>query len=227
MRVLGIETSTPQGSIAICDGEVILCEKLWFSQKGHLSFLHRSILSILEETGISLKDIDLVGVSIGPGSFTGLRIALATAKGICFSHSKPIKGVSSLKVLAMGVTGESKIYPVIDAKRGLVYGGCYSWKNGELLQEFNDCLCLPEEFIKRIEGGIVIGDGVRRFKTLFQQKEGINFLHPILDYPFAHNLCILAMREYVKGGGDSLYSLEPRYIKPSEAEFHLSSGGKK
>jgi len=212
VRVLGIETSTPQGSIAILDGEVIIKEHIWFSQKGHISILPEFLYSLLNDSGFSMKDIDLIAVSIGPGSFTGLRIGLGFAKGICFVHKKPIKGVSSLKVLAGGLYLNSRIYPVLDAKRGFVYGGCYSWKEGMLMREFEDRLFLPEEFSRIAEDGILLGDGVKRFEQVFSSNKKIAEF-PFL-YPLAHNLCALAIMDYEREGEDDLFSLTPCYIAP-------------
>jgi tRNA threonylcarbamoyladenosine biosynthesis protein TsaB len=212
VRVLGIETSTPQGSIAIVDGDEIVRESIWFSQKGHISLLPKFFSYLFEETGFSIKDIDLVAVSIGPGSFTGLRIGLGFAKGICFVHKKPLKGVSSLKVLASGVYLQSKIYPVLDAKRGYIYGGCYSWKGNLLFREMEDGLFIPEDFSKLAMDGVLVGNGVKRFEGVFSSNKKVLESH--LQYPLAHNLCALAIFEYEREGEDDLFSLTPHYIAP-------------
>ncbi len=212
MKVLGIEVSTSQGSIAIVDGEKILREFIWFSQKGHISLLHKYLSLIFNEGEFTMNDIDLVAVSIGPGSFTGLRIGLGFAKGICFTYKKPIKGISSLKVLAGGLFFNSKIYPVIDAKRGFVYGGCYSWREGVLIKELDDGLFLPHEFSKIAEDGILVGEGISRFKEAFASNKKIET--PFLQYPLAHTLCSLAIFDYKREGEDDIFSLSPHYIAP-------------
>ncbi len=217
MKVLGIETSTPQGSIAISEDGNLLSEIIWNSLKGHLSILPKAIEFLFETQNLGMNDIDLVAVSIGPGSFTGLRVGLATAKGICISFQKPIKGVSSLKVLASEIYNSERIYPVIDAKRGLIYAGCYRWENDELVEIMKDELFAPEEFIKRVSEGILIGDGAKRYKDLFSKYKIKIFEY--FDYPYAHNLCRLAQKEFTLKGGDDLQTLEPHYIKPSEAEM--------
>jgi len=223
VRVLGIETSTPRGSIAIVDGEEIIREYIWFSQKGHISILPEFLSSLFNNTGFSVEDIDLIAVSIGPGSFTGLRIGLGFAKGICFAYKKPLKGVSSLKVLAGSLYLNSKIYPVLDAKRGFVYGGCYSWKEGMLSKEFEDGLFLPEEFSKIAEDGILVGDGVKRFWQIFSSNKKIAGFP--LQYPLAHNLCTIALSDYERDGEDDIFSLTPHYIAPPPISAEKISQG--
>lgn len=219
MKVLGIEVSTPQGSIAIVDGDRIIREHIWFYQKGHISILPRFLSYLFNESGTTIDEVDLIAVSIGPGSFTGLRIGLAMAKGICFTHKKLIKGVSSLKVLAGGLYGGSKIYPILDAKREFVYGGCYSWREGELIKEIEDGMFMPEEFSKIVENGILVGDGVRRFENIFSSNKKRSNL--IFQYPLAHTLCFLAIRDYEKEGEDDLFSLTPKYIAPPPISLKL------
>jgi len=212
VRVLGIETSTPRGSIAIVDGEEIIREYIWFSQKGHISLLPKFFSSLFDETGMSIEEIDLIAVSIGPGSFTGLRIGLGFAKGISLVYNKPVKGVSSLKVLASGVHLQSKIYPVLDAKRGFLYSGCYSWKGKHLSKEMEEGLFLPEEVSRIAMDGVLVGNGIKRFESVFSFNQKVSDSH--LQYPLAHNLCTLAISDYEREGADDLFSLTPHYIAP-------------
>ncbi|RKY01883.1 tRNA (adenosine(37)-N6)-threonylcarbamoyltransferase complex dimerization subunit type 1 TsaB, partial [Candidatus Poribacteria bacterium] len=126
MRVLGIDTSTTTGSIGLIDGDKVVAEHVLDVMETHSSRLMPAIDQMLKKAGLSIWDVDLIAVSKGPGSFTGLRVGVATAKGLAYALRKPIVGVPSLDVLAFGVKFfDGLICPLLDARRGEVYGAIY------------------------------------------------------------------------------------------------------
>ena len=114
------------------------------SRETHSARLLPGIEEVLSSAGVTLREIDLFGVTIGPGSFTGLRVGLATAKGFAWAHQKPLVGVSSLEVLvqhARASAGPSDTFvPMLDARKGRVYGAAYQWRNNQLV-----CLLPPAD----------------------------------------------------------------------------------
>lgn len=126
MKLLGIETSTRTGSVAIVEGEEIIAEYTLKSKETHTARLMPAIDHILKDTHLTIHQMDAVAVSLGPGSFTGLRIGLATAKGLCLALRKPLVGILTLDALAHNICYSSHIIcPLLDARKGEVYAALY------------------------------------------------------------------------------------------------------
>ncbi len=134
--ILQIDTATDYGAVGIASGDIIIISKESEYQKEHASFLQPAIGQIMKEAGMSLADIDAVSVTIGPGSYTGLRVGLATAKGLCYALGKPLITVNTLQVMALaaietfGITNNISTYPpnfcpMIDARRMEVFTALY------------------------------------------------------------------------------------------------------
>src|SRR6185436_6504167 len=123
MRVLAIESSGRQGSVALLDGDRIAGETIFESGMVHGRDIAPAIEDLARRAAWALRDLDLVAVDLGPGSYTGLRVGLAAAKGLCLALSKPLAGASSLDALAAGRPG--RVAAVTDAKWNQVYGALY------------------------------------------------------------------------------------------------------
>src|SRR6185295_341409 len=140
MRILAVDTSSERGSICITNQDVVLGEIRLASSVQHAERLFRGIEFLLESVPISLREIDLFVSARGPGSFTGLRVGLAAMEGFAAAEAHPGAGVSTLDALAWKAGDEFKIEnelisPVIDARRGEVYGGLYRRIHGTLVEE--------------------------------------------------------------------------------------------
>ena len=130
MKILAIESSAITASVAIVDEENVIAEYTINHKKTHSQTLLPMIDEICAMTETEVDDIDAIAVSVGPGSFTGLRIGVATAKGIALSKDKPMIAVPTLEGLAYNLVGTSKvIVPIMDAKRKHVYSGIYTFEN--------------------------------------------------------------------------------------------------
>jgi len=227
MRILAFDTSTAIASVAVvCDGTTLVQTETGVQAK-HGEMLLPRIEAALKQSPINFADIDLIAVGIGPGSFTGIRVALATAKGFAIASGKPFVGVDSLRVLARGaVWRPSLIGTVIDAYRGEVYQALYRIDNlGQLNEILAPMHAYPEEAadrLHRLSHGAptrICGDGARRYAQYYVDIFGMSleFLESSADRVHAANLAIEAEALFRKRGPSDLISIEPVYLKPSDA----------
>ena len=153
MKILGIDTSTPIGSVALIDGESLVAEHTLNIVKAHSSRLMPAIDTVLKWGDITAEELDGCVVGIGPGSFTGIRIGIATIKSLCYALDKPIVGVSTLEAIAYNLRWtEGLICPLLDARRNESYGAIF--RGGDEWQRLTDDWCLPiEAVLAEIETG--------------------------------------------------------------------------
>ena len=231
--ILSFDTSTTCCSIAVTAGwgedfavlgTLSLCSSVTHSRR-----LLSSIDWLLNELSITLADISAIGVGLGPGSFTGLRIGMATAKGLAYGSEKPLIGICSLDVLAAAVRSEKLVCAVLDARKKEVYH-CFYRCNESL--ETRRCgrpmVSPPETLAELIEEPVVmVGDGVSVYSPLLSDKLGplLETAHPRLHHPAADMLGGLAGREYRKGNFLKMAEAVPIYVRSSDAELSLKRPG--
>ena len=163
MTILGIDSSDDLISVGISTDIDILISRS--TESARKNILHSFMTEIFRESGISLFDIDGVAVSIGPGSFTGLRVGLAAAKGICWARNIPLAGVSSLKALAACLDSDCESYLAVkDARRDEFYYAGFSILDGKLEQTIHDSIASGEELISLAIGKKLLGPGVAALK---------------------------------------------------------------
>ena len=134
MHILAIDASTDHGAVAVCKNRTLLAGFTTEGKQNHSETLLPFVQKALEESGLSIEQVDLFACSVGPGSFTGVRMAVSFVKGLAFGREKPCVGVSSLTALAYNLSGTSGILcPVIDARRGHVYNALF--QNGNRLTD--------------------------------------------------------------------------------------------
>ena len=227
MRILSIDTTTMQGSVALSEGEVPIAQEQHGIRATHSERLLASIDHLLSMAKWRQNEIEGIAVAIGPGSFTGLRIGLATAKGMALAIGCPIAGVSSLECLALngrGATGT--VVSLIDARRGELYAAAYNvpWE-GRPTSVMEECVLPPDELVKRLEAIegelLLVGDGVIRYGSNFKEALGHRALMPkgLYSFPQAYNLACLALERLRLGGKDDLAGLVPNYVRRSDAEI--------
>ncbi len=163
MNILALDTSSRYASIAVLSDDRIQLEYNFSSEDNLSSLLIPSVQFLLKSLRLKLDDIDVFGIGIGPGLFTGIRIGLATLKGMFFDKRKPFVPVVTLQALAFKV-GDSvrSVIPLIDAKRNEVYMGCYRFSGGELLEEMEPVLLGMDRLRERIRqcaDRIFVGSG--------------------------------------------------------------------
>ena len=223
--ILNIDTATNYAGVCISNNEQVLASQSHHLQKDHAAFLQPAIAKIIEETGYQLKDIDAVAVTAGPGSYTGIRVGLASAKGICYALKKPLVLVNTLAVIANAVAvnilnnkvnKDLVFFPMIDARRMEVFAGKY---NHELYKIGpSEAIILEETFFEQQFGHqkvIFCGDGAKKLSNFsLPENCSIDFTEHTVNH-----MVTLSKREFeAKNYADLAYA-EPLYIK----EFYQSS----
>ena len=210
--ILNIETATKNCSVALAkEGEIILCKEIAEEGYSHAERLHVFIEEIIKEAGISLSDLSAIAVSQGPGSYTGLRIGVSAAKGLCFALEIPLIAVDTLQVLASQVNvADGLIVPMIDARRMEVYSAIFSPKfdkKREILAEIID----GDSFSDRSEKLYFVGDCAEKCKSVLI-KENHVFLEDI-KYPSAKEMSILSYQKFKTNDTVDVAYFEPYYLK--------------
>jgi tRNA threonylcarbamoyladenosine biosynthesis protein TsaB len=172
MLILAFDTSCKSAAVALLDDDVILYDAIINVGLNHSEILLPAINDACRQSKVKIDDIDLFACTLGPGSFTGLRIGISTLKGLLLATGKPAAGVSSLAALAMNVNeSESMVCPVIDAGRGQVYTACYSYNcDGSLKQISEEKVGDPHETLMDSDQDIIlVGDGAMKYQTLLEK----------------------------------------------------------
>jgi tRNA threonylcarbamoyladenosine biosynthesis protein TsaB len=218
MKVLALDTSCPQGTVAIANDERVIAYLESDVTEKHSAKLLPLVDEALKKASLDIKDIDLYVVVTGPGSFTGLRIGLSVIKGFTFTDRKPIVTVSSLEALACSAPGVKKIAAIYDALRGSVFYGLYDTSGGLPVQLVKDKLLIKDEFLKTIDKETtVIGNGINVVAdelTATGCKVSEN-----IKIPCARDFVLLGIKNYKKKKNVvDTFSLEPVYLMGSAAE---------
>ncbi len=222
MKIVGIETSGSIGSVAVCDGDTIVGKKTFGKALSHGKEIVSSFKSIFDEIKWEPNDIDLIAVSIGPGSYTGLRIGVTCAKTLAYGLGRPVIDVPTLDVLAENVKSDVKnLCPVIDAKRKRVYACIYARNNNKNKNITDSLIISPNKLVDILpESTLIFGDGVAPYKEIFAQKK-VAIANEKLGVADAVNVARLGLKRYELGKRCEINSLVPLYLRKSEAEERL------
>ena len=224
MLVLGVESATQVAAAAIVQDKQLVAELFFNTRKNHSQRLLPMIAALLTETGLELADLDGLAVSLGPGSFTGLRIGLATVKALAQATGKPLVGIPTLDALAFNAWGvPGLICPVLQARRQEVYTALFRWQEGELCrltpyQAIDPVSLVPS--LKSYNTPVYFsGDGVAPYWEVWQQMgPQARFLPPPDNLSRAAPIAILGQKRLLTGPPDDLSQLKPLYLRPSPAE---------
>ncbi|GAX61971.1 inactive homolog of metal-dependent protease, putative molecular chaperone [Candidatus Scalindua japonica] len=226
MKVVGIETSGFIGNIAVCDANRVVCKKTYSKNLSHGKEIVSSLESIFKEINWDPNDIDLIAVSIGPGSYTGLRIGVTCAKTLAYGLEKPVIDVPTLDVLVENVkdnyANAKIICPVIDAKRKSVYACIYERSNNTYKKVTDYLIISPDRLIDILpESTLIFGDGITPYKHIFAKKELTILSDQKLSITDAANVARLGLQRYENGRRCEVNALAPLYLRKSEAEEKL------
>ncbi|MBM2802290.1 MAG: peptidase glycoprotease [Deltaproteobacteria bacterium] len=244
MRILGIDTATTTASVALIEDDELVAEKFYNRQsvvsenvtiapKGnHAEIVVPLIQAVLDQAKFSLSDINGFAVSIGPGSFTGLRIALATVKGIAYELGLPVVGISTLHAQAARVTDtQDLICALLDARKQEVYAALFRRVHGTLMRLSDDGVMAVTTAIEMIERArqmgscTAVGDGAQAYQKCLLQSLGSR-LRIGADGEYstvAYRVAEIAQARIGAAAGDDLGRLVPIYLRPSEAESRKNS----
>ena len=226
--ILHIDTSGPDALIGISQDLKIIASKQNNLSNTHGEFVQAGVDELCKRAGISLKDIDAIGVTMGPGSYTGLRVGLASAKGLAFALNKPLIGLSTLSLLAKAAVGhlietgntlvnekKMQVFSMIDARRMEIFGAIYNSSLDYLAPE--KALILDEAFLLALLSNgplICIGSGVAKTKILIQHTDFQNKSPLFLDCSYSiHDMAALALIKLQATNFEDLAYSGPAYLK--------------
>lgn len=223
--LLTIQTASPAGSIALTAGDHLLAEFSLDVRKTPTEWLLQSIEALLEKTDIKQADLDAIAVVQGPGSFTGLRVGLATAKGLSLAVGCPLLGISSLQCLAMQLPfADLPVCAMLDARKQEVYTATYRWEGGVPHAIAAETVIAPELLLTAVsEETLFVGNGAQVYRTLIVRQLGdrAHFAPAFMNLPRAAGAAALALRDWAAGRTCTADELMPNYLRPSEAELNL------
>lgn len=210
--ILNLETATKNCSVSVArDGELLALREKAGAGYAHAESLHVFIGECLEAAGLSYSDLDAVAVSKGPGSYTGLRIGVSAAKGLCYALGKPLIAVGTLDILAAAVTqNDGLVAPLLDARRMEVYAAVFGC-GGTPLKEVSAEI-VTEDFLRQYDGKLyVAGDAQEKCRAVMTRPDTV-FLADIV-YPSAREMARLSHERYEKSDTEDVAYFEPFYLK--------------
>lgn len=230
MRILAIDTSSAVCTAVICEDDKLICECALNNKLTHSQTLMPMISSVFEQSEMKPADIDLFAAANGPGSFTGLRIGISTAKGLAHAAGKPCVGVNTLEALAYNLPYcPFIISPIMDARREQVYNAFYRIENGILKEitapraiALSDCLGELEAYGEKV---VFLGDGVPVFKQKIKDVLMDSALFAPQNVNMQHAAAVAEAAKNKKTVGYN--ELLPVYLRKSQAERELEERMKK
>ena len=219
-KVLGVDTSSTQVAVGLIDSDHVVFDHYVDFGQFYSEKLIIAIHRLREDAGVKIKEVDLFAVGLGPGAFTGLRIGVATVKGLAFALDKPIVGIGSLDGLAMEVKlAKYPIVPVVDGKRGDVFYAIY--QDGERVTGYE--VDKVGEFLDRVKSGeyIFVGDGadIYREQLIKLMNKRAHFITPNPIAPRGATIAWLGKLKCERGELDDIKKLEPLYLHPPLAHI--------
>jgi len=210
--ILNIETATKNCSVSLSNnGETIICKEIAGIGYSHAEKLHVFIEDIFKETNLNFSNLVAIAVSKGPGSYTGLRIGVSTAKGLCFALNIPLISINSLEILSKKISiTKGVIIPMIDARRMEVYSAIFD-KNHNRIRGVEAQIITEKSFENINEPIFFIGDCNLKCQTVLNNENFI-FLENIV-YPSANEMGKLSFEKFLKNDFEDLAYFEPLYLK--------------
>ena len=210
--ILNIETSTKNCSVSLAlNGKSIAVKEIAEAGFSHAEKLHVFFEDILKENNLTFKNLSAIAISQGPGSYTGLRIGVSSAKGLCYSLDIPLIAIDTLQSLASRVKFEDGIIiPMIDARRMEVYSAVFNRKQEKIRAV--EAQIIDENSFSNIEEKIyVVGDCQEKLRTVLT-KDNFVFLDAII-YPSAKEMCFLSYQKFQNNDFVDVAYFEPYYLK--------------
>jgi len=222
MVILGFETSTPVCSVALVDAHRVLGEYTLEIEGHHAGRLLPMVERLLQDVGLRMSAVEGIAVASGPGSFTGVRIGMSTAKGLCLSLGVPMLSVSTLAGMAYRYAFDGvSVCAVVDARRGEVYAGVYQRREGDLIATVPDTVLSVEALLQRLDRSVLfVGDGGWAYHERILDVLGgdVRFVSRPFGRPSAASIALLGEENLRMGNVADLWHTEPNYLKRTQAE---------
>ena len=229
--ILGLETATLSGSVSLVQGENLLATRVGNPETSHSNTLLRDIEEVLRDANVPIQDVALFATAVGPGSFTGLRIGLATVKALAATLNKPCVGIPTLHAVASAAGRSYATIALLPAGRGELFAQLLSVsENGEVTELDAPAHLPPEKVIERyasLPEAIWAGEGVERYKDLIKRSQPRfqigdqpqGWTIAALEKNLAQYVALLSLKRYEAGQVSTPESLEAFYVRPSDAEL--------
>lgn len=227
MKILGIDTTTRFLCLGIYNDNKIYEYNLDLGRRLS-SFVTPTIKRVLDALGWQIKDIDYFACGLGPGSFTGMRVGIATVKGLAFSLNKPVVGISTLDILARnaGITA-AYVIPIVDARRSLIYCSIYRNKFGQSARIKPYMLLTIDEFFEKAklkDNAVILGDAINLYKQkILMHMKNVTVLDKDYWYPGGRNIINLAIERINSKKINSASEIKPLYLYPKECQIRKNS----
>ncbi|MEG0857135.1 MAG: tRNA (adenosine(37)-N6)-threonylcarbamoyltransferase complex dimerization subunit type 1 TsaB [Terrisporobacter sp.] len=224
MKILGIDTSTMAANVAVLEDDKLICEYSVNTKKTHSQKLMPMMENMLNLSDIDITEIDAIGICVGPGSFTGLRIGMATAKAMAHVNNIPIIGVNSLEILGENMNlCSKKICSILDAQRNQVYTAKYILEDNKIKEVEEVSIAQIDNLLQELEATkeewVIIGEAVYKYKDKIENISNITMSSPVNNITKASSLCTIARNKMMENKDiHNCYDINPMYIRKSQAE---------
>jgi tRNA threonylcarbamoyladenosine biosynthesis protein TsaB len=226
MRILAVDTSTTTASVALISNSDVVAEIFMNLGVNHSCILLPAVEEICNMSRLELKDMDLFVCTIGPGSFTGVRIGLSTVKGFALSTGKPVVAVSTLEALALNLSGSPyMVCPMLDARKQHVYTALYRMDDQQGLEVITDERDTEINlFLQSVKDEVIcVGEGAVKYAGIIREvlQHKVSFAAGIHNHVRASTAGLLGEKKFLKGEQADFVHLVPKYLRLSEAEIRM------
>ena len=224
MLVLGLETATQSVGVAIGGPEGIIASFRSTRERRHAEALTPAIEFVCLQAQVDIGDVDVITVDMGPGSFTGLRVGLATAKALAYARHIPMVGICSLDLVAhpAAMMTQRIILSVIDARRGEVYYAMYQQVSGEVRRLIEPRVGPLSDVVEQLrmvgEDCLMVGDGAQRYAHLLQESGVMTVAGHGFRFPNAESLVEIGAAKAMRGELVPESEIQPLYLRPPDAK---------
>jgi tRNA threonylcarbamoyladenosine biosynthesis protein TsaB len=222
--VLGLDTSGYANTVGVVNGDDVLADVTHEARTSSLEQIVENIDTALKEAGLTLDDVDGIGVGLGPGSWTGIRVGVTVGKMLAFSASKPVCGVPTLEALAYTVRNESRlICSIVNVGAGdAVYAACYNYENSDL-QRMGDYYVGSVTGLAGLITGpaVIVGEDAASYAAMVSRESGIE-ITSIEAKPSGVAVACIAEGRLARGDSEDVLSLTPLYLKESTAKAFVN-----
>lgn len=221
MVILAADTSTSINTVCLARSGHILAETVVLSGRKHSERLLETVDWLLAEAGLTLMQVETLAVSVGPGSFTGLRVGIATWKGLALAQGLPLVGVPTLDAMTrLGVFRDATVCPLLDARMHEVFGAVYSYRNGVRTKLTPDRVCSIDDFLSAVpEAPVFLGDGATLYADAIRRRFPEAFFAPEhCAVPRASAVAAEALQQLQDGASTDAGAVVPIYLRKSQPE---------